>query len=103
MLNSLSLRSCAALSLAAFVISASAAPSRPLPPDVQAMIISTFKSDDLNLSGAREAWFTRYDAQGALERFQCPFMAAYNFEPFHSTPGGGIVVGECRKDSQLNE
>jgi hypothetical protein len=91
-----------------FLLTATVAPSVwaaivPFPPHVQATIVSALEDGDLTLSGRRNAQFMRYDALGKLELFQCSSIAAFEFTAFHSDNGGQITVGECAKDSLLNE
>jgi hypothetical protein len=85
--------------VAPYVVAASV----PFPPHVQAAIILALESEDLVLGGAEDAQFVRYDALGKLESFQCPSLTSITFNAFGSGMGGGITVGECPKNAQLNE
>ena len=73
------------------------------PRHVQAAIAAVLESENMTLSGRNDARFVRYDSLGNVEQFDCPSMAAFNFHPFHSSQGGGIVVGACERGSQLDE
>lgn len=50
-----------------------------------------------------ETQFVRYGADGKLESFQCSPSVTFRFYVFHSDTGGGVSVGECSKNDQLNE
>lgn len=91
-----------------FLLTAIAAPSVlatnvSFLPHVRATIVRALEDEDLTLSGRKDAQFMRYDAIGTVELFQCPSIAAFDFHPFHSSDGGEITIGECTKDSLLNE
>lgn len=86
----------------------SAAASVPFPPHVQAVIVRTLESVNLNLDSKNDVQFgfdfRRYNARGMAESFQCPSAANFELRPFSSSNRGGrITVAECPMDALLNE
>lgn len=73
-----------------------------LPNHVRHAAIRVLQINNISVHGMNLSKFMRFDAAGNIEGFECEFMAT--FETAHrSGARGGVTIGQCEKNSSLDE